>query len=75
MNKLGKRNYELISQGVGMIGTYNPDDIMFIFEEQLLTTQYDTIYNFLKWCHINQKTFGRGNYEERFKEFKKEAII
>jgi hypothetical protein len=70
MRKLGERNYLLISRGVNMLGTFNPDDIMFIFEEELYCNQYDEIYDFLTWVHANGKMFGRGNYEQVFKEFK-----
>ena len=70
MKKLGERNYILISQGVGAEGTYDPNEIFYIFEEQLYTNEYDEVWNFLDWCHTNEKLFGRANYEDRFAEFK-----
>jgi hypothetical protein len=71
MKKLGKANYNLISLGIRTEGTFNPDDIFYLFEEQLLACQIDRIYNFLKWCHNNKKTFGSGNYEQVFSEYLK----
>jgi len=69
MRKLGRANYILISRGVKTYGTFNPDEIMFLFEEELYVDEYDTIYDFLMWCHVEGKGFGHGNYEERFSEF------
>ena len=69
MKKLGQRNYLLISQGVNMAGTYDPNEIFFFFEESLYINQADTIWNFLEWVHKNGKMFGSGNYEVVFKEF------
>ena len=71
MKKLGTRNYTLISQGVKTMGSYNPDEILFIFEEQLYVHQIEEIIAFLKWVHENGKGFGSGNYESVFTEFKK----
>lgn len=73
MKKLGARNYSLISRGVKAMGNYNPDEIFFMFEEELYTNEYKEIEAFLKWCHTNGKMFGSGNYEQVFREFKKET--
>jgi hypothetical protein len=70
MKTLGRRNYELIRFGVSIEGTYNPDKVFYAFEEQLYVRDVDTIYNFLKWVHQNGKTFGSGNYEQVFQEYK-----
>ena len=69
MKKLGQTNYLLISQGVNMAGTYNPNEIFFYFEESLYINEAQTIFNFLEWVHKNGKFFGSGNYEAVFKEF------
>ena len=69
MKKLEQRNYLLISQGVNMAGTYNPNEIFFYFEESLYINEAQTIFNFLEWVHKNGKFFGSGNYEAVFKEF------
>ena len=69
MKKLGQRNYLLISQGVNMAGTYDPNEIFFYFEEELYFNEAQTIFNFLEWVHKNGKFFGSGNYEVVFKEF------
>jgi len=70
MKKLGVRNYTLISQAVKSVGTFNPDEILFIFEEELYINEAEEVEAFLQWCHDNGKMFGSGNYEERFAEFK-----
>jgi hypothetical protein len=70
MKKLTLRLYQLISGGVKTEGSYDPDRIMYLFEEMLTSSEYDIIYEFLKWCHSNGKMFGSGNYEERFAEWK-----
>ena len=70
MKKLGRANYILISRGVGAGGTFNPKEIFYAFEEELYTNEYQEIWDFLEWCHNNNKQFGSGNYEERFAEFK-----
>ena len=69
MKKLSAKVYQAISRGVNMIGTFNPSEISFIFEEDLTVKQYDAVIPFLQWCHDNDKPFGRGNYNERYQEF------
>lgn len=70
MEKLGERNYELIAQAVNTYGTYDPDEIYPMFEERLYVDESDTVLDFLSWVHENGKTFGSGNYELVFHEFK-----
>lgn len=71
MKKLGARNYELIKQGVNSQGSFNPEEILFLFEEQLYIDECDTIILFLKWVSEDEmnRCFGSGNYEKRFAEF------
>ncbi len=71
MEQLGERNYALITRGVKCEGSYDPDKIFYMFEEDLFTDEYEEIEAFLRWCHEKKKYFGHGNYEERFAEFKK----
>lgn len=68
--KLTERRYYLISSGVKIEGSYDPKEIMFYFEEELTSSEYDEIEKFLQWCHDNDKKFGSGNYEDVYKEFK-----
>ena len=70
MKQLGARNYALISSGVNVYGTFNPEEIFFVFEEELYVNEATEIWNFLEWCHKNNKRFGRSNYENVFSEFK-----
>jgi len=71
MKKLGVRNYQRIKQRVSHLGTYNPNEILVMFEEDLYVKDVEEIYNFLNWVDNNEKYFGSGNYEQAFKEFKK----
>jgi hypothetical protein len=73
MKKLGVNNYNLISRGVKCMGTFDPNQIFCMFEEQLLMSEVDEIWNFLEWVHANDKTFGHGNYEAVFAEWKAAA--
>jgi len=75
MRKLGEKNYALISQGLNITGSYDPNETMFIFEEQLYTSEASEVREFMHWCHDNNKSFGSGNYEERFSEFLKSKGI
>lgn len=72
MRKLGARNYALIVQGVKGLGTYDPKQIFCFFEEQLYLGESEEIFDFLAWVNEfpEMRSFGHGNYEERFKEFK-----
>ncbi len=71
LDELGHRNYLLISSGVKIRGTFDPDEIMYIFEEQLYIDEIPIIREFLTWVAEDEENrrFGFGNYEERFKEF------
>lgn len=82
MKQLGERNYLLISEAIKGSGSYDPSENFYWFEESLYMHEADTIWKFLQWCHeggtkphpvhglpIPNRGFGRGNYEERFKEF------
>lgn len=72
MKTLNRRLYGLISDGVKTHGTYDPDEILYIFEERLTLPECEEIEKFLRWCHDNGKAFGHSNYQKRFAEFKKE---
>ena len=71
MLNLGERNYSLISRGVNIEGTYDPERIFYIFEEELYIDEIEVIREFLQWVseHEEIRRFGSGNYEERFKQF------
>jgi len=86
MTELGQRNYELIVEAVKTAGDFDPNEILFMFEERLYIHEYDTIEAFLQWIvdggynlvhgfvkHYH-RSFGRSNYEERFQEFLKQRL-
>jgi len=70
MTELGERNYSLISMGVKAHGSYDPNAILYVFEEQLYVHEADEIEAFLRWVHTEAITFGHGNYEQAFTQFK-----
>ena len=67
--KLGQNNYLRIRGAVQCEGTYNPDEVIPHFFEELTHRQHEKIEQFLTWCHKNNKKFGWGNYEEVYTEF------
>jgi hypothetical protein len=44
-----------------------------MYEEQMYVSEGDEIWAFLEWLHKSGRPFGQINYEQRFKEFKKET--
>jgi hypothetical protein len=83
MTELGDRNYALIVRGVKSCGSFDPNEILYMFEEQLYVHEADTIIDFLLWVHtgkqveihgmmMSERAFGSGNYEEKFQEFLKD---
>ena len=74
MKRLSQRNYELISEGAKMLGTLNPQEIFPVFEERLYIKDTQAIWDFLEWCNKYNKTFGWGNYQEVFAEYKSGVV-
>jgi len=72
MKKLGARNFLLISMSMQTMGFRKPSDGL-MYEEQMYVSEGAEIYEFLEWLHKSGRPFGQINYEERFKEFKKET--
>ena len=72
MEKLGKRNFELIGDSMRTLGFNEPWDGM-MNEEQMYVDEVEEIVAFLKWLHKSKRPFGLINYEQRFSEFKKEG--
>lgn len=66
---LGSRLYSKIKGAVQMSGTFDPDENMYIIEEDMTCGEYNFVHAFLKYLHENNKTMGSGNYEQRFTEF------
>ena len=71
MKQLGDRNYALIEVGAKTTGDY--EEAYYYIEESLYVDEAPEINAFLLWCKSTGKTFGHGNYEERFAEFKAAA--
>ena len=67
MNKLGDRNYSLLSMGAKMSGNWV--DAYLYGEEQFYYNEAVVLYDYCEWLENTGKSMGWGNYEERFKEY------
>ena len=66
---LGSRLYLKIKGAVGISGTFEPDENMYIIEEEMTCGEYNLVRAFLQYLHDNDKKMGSGNYEQRFTEY------
>lgn len=69
MRTLNSTHKYMIREAVQMEGSFDPDKIMFIFEEMLTMQEAISIRRFLNWVVQNNKPFGSGNIGERWKHF------
>jgi len=69
MNKLGERNYLLISMSMKNCGFNQVYDAM-MYEEEWYADEAKEIVEFLEWLLAINRPFGKSNYEQRFSEFK-----
>ena len=65
----GYHLYSVVSRGPKMLGTYDPEEILPVFEEELTFAELDKVVPFLRWLHETGKGMGFGNYEERYAEY------
>lgn len=63
----------LLRRAVKSSGSYNPDDCMFIIEEDLTIKQETQALAFLTWVHENKKKFGH-NIRDVYAEFTLEGV-
>ncbi len=63
------RLYDKVARAVQTSGTYNPNENMYIIEEELTSNEFEVIRSFLSWCHLNNKTFGWGNYQKVYEQY------
>ena len=54
------------------LGFNEPSDGM-MYEEQMYVSEASEIWQFLEWLHKVKRPFGPVNYQQRWKEFKKET--
>ena len=60
--------FHLLRRAVGTIGSYDPNECLFMVEEELTIDEFYAAEAFLKWCVENSRTFGH-NLPEVFAEF------
>lgn len=65
-----KKLETLLLMAVKQSGSYDPDETLHYIEESLTSAEYKMAVGFLTWIHQNKLTFGHGNIQERFKEYK-----
>jgi len=64
--------YQLI-RSVKTCGSYHPDDLMYMIEEDMTPESYDKVYGFLSWLTDNDRKFGHGNIDEVFREYVRQS--
>lgn len=71
MKKFSFRLFAIISSGVKATGSYNPDEIMPFFEEQLTFAEVKALEPFFRWIEEDRShhSFGIGNYQQRYQEY------
>lgn len=65
----------LILEGAHHAGSYEPSKVLPHIEEHLTIGEYCTLEEFLAWCVKNGRTFGHGNIDRVFHDFKKAAVV
>jgi len=61
----------LVLNAVRTFGTYDPDEIMCLFEESLTLREARDVHAFLAWVHGTRRQFGTGNIGSVWNEWKK----
>ena len=69
MKKLSERLYHIIMPSIRAEGTFNKDEIIFWFEEQLTFPVYDIIEGFLDWCVKTKQDAVSGDVMEISKKY------
>lgn len=73
MKKLSKRIYELLRYAVSTEGSFDPNKILYLIEEDMTAKEVEAIEKFLNWVNedVDNRCFGSGNYAVRFEEYLK----
>jgi len=66
---LERHEVDKIIDAVKAEGTYNPDEVMYLFEESLTFAEYDKIKGFLSWVHDTGSNFGWGNIQAVYSQY------
>ena len=69
MRKLRERLYHIIMPSIRSEATFNKDEIIFWFEEQLTFPEYDIIEGFLDWCVKTKQDAVSGDVMEISKKY------
>jgi len=70
MKRLSKKLETLILMGVRDAGSYDPDEALIRYEEQMTCQESDVARGFLSWVNEDREKRGFGyNIRERFSEY------
>jgi hypothetical protein len=72
--ELSYRLVTMILRAAKTYGTFNPDEIMPSFEEDLLLSECDVVEEFLGWVHVNGKRLGHRNIQDEFVKFRRDRV-
>ena len=74
MGEIRNQVFEYMRDAVKTEGSYNPDKILYLFEEKLTNAEFFVCEKFLSWVHENKKTFG-SNIKEVFADWIKKNEV
>lgn len=63
------RVLDYILDAAKMCGSFEPNQNMVFYEENLYLGEVKEVEDFLTWMHRNGKTMGYGNYRQVYKEY------
>lgn len=69
--KLSKRLWGMMKDAAKTCGSFNPDQNMMYYMDELTPAEYSIIRNFLNFVITYGYTMGDGNYQDRYQEFRK----
>lgn len=61
----------LMFRSIKMMGTLDPCEVLSYIEEDLTLKQYRDIEGFLQYVNDNKLSFGHGNFDEVYNQYKK----
>jgi hypothetical protein len=59
----------MIRDAVNTSGSYDPNENIYQFEENLFSQEVTPIVGFYQWLHDNKDTFGSATYDDKAKQY------
>jgi len=60
----------LLLETTSLAGTYAPEEALCYIEERLTVQEFDDLYGYLTWVVEHSLTFGHGNIQSRYAEYR-----